>query len=144
MDSSSSAYYVIIIYKNLQGEYSLTSLELLNVPKTPNYQAPITGNDILQIPYFSAMQNALTANLNKILVAGTVLDQLYKDFPYFKLVYHNDAMSKINVELTYDAIKKNLTVLGTSALGYPAQQPTGPTAQPQPQPQPQPQLSCGT
>lgn len=121
-DTSSPAYYVIVVYRNLAGQYSLTSIDLVNVSGSYNFQSVLTGNQISQIPYINYLQNALAQRLSNILVPGTILDKLSVNFPYYKLVYHNDAMSQINVVAFFDLLKKNLTVLESSALAYPLKQ----------------------
>lgn len=134
-DPSSSAYYVIIVYRNLSGQYSVTSIDLLNVSESYSFTNALTGDQILKVPYLSLIHNALVQRLNNILVPGTLLDKLFINFPYYKLVYRNDAMSQINIIVSFDILKKNLNVIETSALGQPAKQeaPKQSIAQNQPQ-----------
>ncbi len=72
--------------------------------------------------------------MKNTLVSGTVLDEFYVSFPYYKLVYHNQAVSKLTVIVKYDILANKLTILSQSAVGIPPSQPAPPVSPPPTQP----------
>jgi hypothetical protein len=63
----------------------------------------------------------MVQQLGALLVNGTVLDQVYEDFPYFMLVFHNSNWAQIAVIAQYNLLANQLTIIRNSTTAYPPQ-----------------------
>lgn len=70
------------------------------------------------------------------MTAGTLIDAIYKTFPYFQLVFHNKVYQQITLVVLYDIIKKTATVITQNAVPVPSEPAPAPVPAPTPAPAP--------
>ena len=66
------------------------------------------------------MVTVLSGQLPSLLTAGTLIDSIYKSFPYFQLVFHNNAYQKITLVVLYDLFKESANIISQNAIPVPA------------------------
>ena len=49
-------------------------------------------------------------------MSGTILDQIYVYFPFYKFVYSNSAYKEIVVIVSYDILSKKLSIISTKSV----------------------------
>jgi hypothetical protein len=124
IDSQSSTQYVIVVYQTLQGALSISSCNLANVKSTYSFGNALTASQIAALPYLNSLNSAVSRQLPNLVTAGTAVDALFKDFPYFRLVMRNSAYREITLVVLYDVLKNNLTVLEQNLRPVPSPAPT--------------------
>lgn len=123
-DSASSAQYVIVVYQNLQQSYSLTSASLVNVKSSYSFGTALSASEVSALPYLTLLNSIISNQLPSLITAGTVIDSIFKDFPYFQLQLHNTAYQQIILIVLFDVMSRNVTVIKQTATPVPAPQPT--------------------
>jgi hypothetical protein len=134
---------VIVVYQTIQGQLTISSLNLVNVSNSYSFTTALTANQTASLSYFNSLVTALTTQLSTVLTPGTVIDAVYKSFPYFQLIFHNNAYQTITVVVLYDVLKNNATIITQKAVPVPAQPTPTPTQPAQPAQPVQPPISGG-
>ena len=83
LDNTSSAQYVIVVYQNLQQSFSLSSISLVNVKSSYSFGTALSSSEVSALPYISLLNTIISNQLPSLIIAGTVIDSIFKDFPYF-------------------------------------------------------------
>ena len=109
-DRSSEVYYSITVYWNLEGKLEVTEIEAVNVKETYEFGAAICAADASKLPYIQFLHSLIVQRVDEV-TEDSELVELYKDFPYFRLVYRSQQYEQIVVIVAYDVLNNNLLVL---------------------------------
>jgi len=129
-DQTSTVQYVIVVYKTFSGSISITSQTMINAKTSYSFTTSLTATQATQLPYFNSLQTLISAQLGSILTSDTVLDQFFKDQPYYQLVYHNSVYKQIVVIVQYDILLNTVKIISQQSV----LQPAVPAPQPSPKP----------
>ena len=116
-DSTSNARYVIVVYQTLQGELSISSADLVNVPSTYSFVNSYQASEANKISYFTLILNTLAAKGD--ISKDAVLQTFSINYPYFQLTFKSQTFSKLTLTISFDVLKNILNVLNAEGLPYP-------------------------
>jgi hypothetical protein len=76
--------------------------------------------------YLTSLSNDIVRSLSSVMVSGTILNQVYAYFPFYKFVYQNAAYKEIVVIVSYDILFKKLTIISNRSIAVEAPKPQRP------------------
>ena len=101
-DTSSPAFYLIVVYEEAGTQnYQVTSVSLENVASTPNFKAPLSQNQLSTLLFLNPLNRVLAKAESNLITAGTELQSITMNYPYFRLVLRNQQMSRLEFVVKY-------------------------------------------
>lgn len=107
------------MYQPINGKPSITSVSVINVPTSYTFSSVLSSEQASNLPYINSLLSAVSAQLTSLITQGTVIDGIYKDYPYFQIVYRNNVYKQIVIIVSYDVLKNVATIISKSAVPNP-------------------------